>query len=55
MDDYTTRLYASGGRGLTPDDFADLRTMYSGRLSPQVMNQLQAWVEDIYTKARAQQ
>ena len=54
-DDYATRLYASGGRGLTPDDFSDLRSKYAGRLSPDAMNHLQTWIEDIYAKARARQ
>jgi len=54
-DDYATRLAASGGRGLTPDDFADLRVQYAGRLSPAQMDTMQAWIEkEVYPRMRGQ-
>jgi len=55
-DDYATRLAASGGRGLTPDDFTDLRAKYTGRLSPPMMDTLEKWITtEVYPRMRAQQ
>ena len=55
VNDYATRLAASGWRGLTAEDFADLRTQYAGRLSSQQMDTMQAWIEkEVYPRMRAQ-
>ena len=54
-DDYATRLAASGWKGLTAEDLSDLRTKYTGRLSPQVMDTLEKWVTtEVYPRMRAQ-
>src|SRR2546428_12602033 len=55
VNDYATRLAASGWKGLTADDFSDLRTMYAGRLSPAQMDTLEKWVTtEVYPRMRAQ-
>ena len=55
VNDYATRFAASGWKGLTAEDFSDLRTKYTGRLSPQVMDTLEKWVTtEVYPRMRAQ-
>jgi len=53
MESYATRLIASGGKGLTPGDFVELRAQYASRLSLEQMNMLQAWIEAVYAQANA--
>ncbi len=56
MEEYATRLIASGGRGLTSADFSDLRGSYAGRLSPQVMDTLEKWLTtEVYSRMKALQ
>ena len=56
MEDYATRLAASGGRGLTAEDFTNLRAKYAGRLSPAQMDTLEKWITtEVYPRMRAQQ
>ena len=53
VEDYATRFAASGGRGLTAEDFTDLRARYAGRLSPQVMDTLEKWLTtEVYPRMR---